>query len=227
MRVEFEALTQNDVTVATSGMTISRIQGNFGAGANAWLQLHDAKVTPANGVVPLRVWPVFTNAPFDQNFQNDLIAVENGCVLVVSSTQATLTISASTMDFFVSGMKSVDTVGVSVAGDYTTVDEVLQVWAQASPGKKLLRLEVSDENEGVRPFWVQIHAANAPATNKIVKTFPVISAESLDVNFGAGLDVVRQVGGTLFQGCTIALSSTENTYTALGLETDYIKATYK
>jgi hypothetical protein len=229
MRVEFEALAQNDVVVATSGMTISRVQGYFNGALNAWLQLHDAKETPVNGAVPLRVWPLYSTAPFDQNFQNDPIAVTNGCVFVVSllANRATLAISAETMDIFVNGEKSLDTVGVTEAGNYVDADEILQVWAQGSPGKKLLRLEVSDEDEVAGPFWVQIHAANTPLTNKIVKTFPVDSGSSLDVCFGDGLDIVREVGGTLFQGCTIALSSTENTYTALGSNTDYIKATYK
>lgn len=229
MRVEYEALAQNDVVVSTSGMTISRVQGYFNGALNAWLQLHDAKATPLDGTAPLRVWPLYSTAPFDQNFQNDPIAVVNGCVFVVSllANRVTLAISAETMDVFVNGVSSVDTVGVSVAGDYTTADEILLVWSQASPGKKLLRLEASDYGGGSGPFWVQIHAANTPATNKIVKTFPVAVNATLDLDFGGGLDLMREVGGTLFQGCTIAVSSTENTYTAAGFDIDYIKATYK
>jgi hypothetical protein len=226
MRVEFEALAQNDVTVSASAMVISFIQGYFNGGANAWLQLHDAKATPANGAVPLRVWPVYTTAPFEENFQNDPIVVETGCVLVISSTQATLTISASTMDVFVNGEKVENTTGVTVVGDYTTADEVLQVWAQASPGKKLLRLEMSDYVSGSGPAWIQIHAADAPATNKIVKSFPFYG-NVVDLSFGEGLDVVKQVGGTLFQGCTIAISTDAVIYAALGANVDYIRATYK
>jgi hypothetical protein len=225
MRVEFEALGQNDVVVSTSSMTISRIQGYFNGGANAWLQLHDAKATPANGAVPLRVWPVYTAAPFDQNFQNDDVSVSNGCVLVISSTQATLTISASTMDVFVNGVSSVDTTGTSVAGDYTTNDEILTVWANTT-SKKLLRLEVSDVTSSQGPF-VQIHANTTPATDKIVKSFPCEVGGTLDLSFGDGLDVAKEVAGVLHKGCCVAMSSTQNTYAALGGNVDYIKATYK
>lgn len=227
MRIESESLTQNDVVVHPAAMNLTRFHGFFnGTTANRWLQLHDAKSTPADTAVPLRVWPLYTTAPFDQNFQNDPIHLTTGCVLVVSSTQATLTISADTMDLYVNGESVVDSTGVSTAGDYSTLDEVLQVWADNAGPKRLLRLEVFNYGGGSADY-VQIHAGDTPDTDKIVAVFPAPWPDaSINLLFGGGFLPKRIISGVTYNGCTVAMSSERLTYSPLGGAEYYIKATY-
>lgn len=228
MRIESESLTQNDVVVHTGAMNLTRLQGFFnGTTANRWLQLHDAKSTPADTAVPLRVWPLYTTAPFDQNFQNDPIHLTTGCVLVVSSTQATLTTSADTMDLFVNGESVVDTTGVSTAGDYSTADEVLQVWADSAGPKTLLRLELTNYDGGSADY-AQIHAGDTPATDKIVASVPAPAGGlSSNHDFGLGLIPKAVIDGVTYNGCTVAMSSERWTYEPLVAASYYIKATYQ
>lgn len=227
MNIEYEALAVASATVATSAGHFTRIQGYFNGAADRWLQLHDAKVLPANGAVPLRVWPLYATAPFDQNFQNDGVTFANGCVFAVSSTQATLTASADTMDVYVNGEQAQDVSDVSIAGDYSTDDEVLQVWADSAGPKKLVRLEASDEGIDSGGVYVQIHAADTPATDKIVASFLLTNGGTIDKSFGDGLVPFRKDGATRYDGCTIAVSLVQNAYDPAGFDINYIRATYK
>ena len=143
MRIESENLATAAVTIATYACRLTRVQGFFnGSAANRWLQLHDTKTTPANAAVPLRSWPIYQTAPFDQNFQNDAIELTTGMTLVVSSTQATYTASADTVDVYVNGYSDFDSTGTAVVGDYTTAVTELNVTNTGTP-KTLLRIEVT------------------------------------------------------------------------------------
>lgn len=226
MRIEYEALGVAQAAVNTAGCTISRVQGNFLGASDAWLQLHDAKQLPANGTAPLRVWPLYSNAPFDWNFQNDAISVANGIFLVVSSTRATLTLSASTMDLFVNGESSFDSRGLTEIGDYVSIVSDMAVWLDAAGPKRLMRLEVTDAAD-TTDSYVQIHAGDTPATDKIVGSFLLRQGESIDCRFGPlGFSPKRIINGVTYDGCTIAISSEGDTYAAAGLDV-FIKATYK
>lgn len=227
MRIEYEGLALAVAPVSTAACNISKIHGFKVAANDRFLQLHNTKTTPAAAAVPLRVWPIYGSAPFGEGFIEDNIACSVGATFVVSTTANTYTASAETVDIFVNGDSSFDSSGTSVAGDYTTADEVLQVWADASGPKKLVRLEVSDVAATSGGVFVQVHAGDTPATDKIVASFPLADGGTLDKFFGAGLSPSRLVSQAVFDGCTIAISSTQNTYTALGANVDYIKATYR
>lgn len=226
MVIQSETTAAAAVTVATYAMELYRVQGYFNGASNRWLQLHDTKSTPAAAAVPLRSWPMYATAPFDWNFQKDLVQLGTGCTFVVSTTQQTYTASADTMSLYVNGDSGLSLDGTSVAGDYTTDDEVLQVWAQAAGKKRLVRLEASDPNS-VGPVYVQVHCADVPATDKIRHSFLLDNAASLDKWFGEGYDPSVSVSGTEYKGCTIAISIEQSVYTALGSDDVRIKATYK
>lgn len=226
MRIEYEGLALAVAPVATDAITISKIHG-FKTGLNdRFLQLHNTKGTPTTATI-LRVWPIYASAPFGEGFIEGDITCSEGATFAVSDTANTYTARAETVDIFVSGDGALDDTGTTIVGDYTTNKEVLQVWADASGPKKLVRLEVSDETLGNGPFFVQIHAGDVPDTDKIVASFPVEANGTLDKFFGAGFTPSRMVSQAVFDGCTIALSSTQNTYTALGFSADYIRATYR
>jgi hypothetical protein len=224
MRIEYEGLALAVAPVATDAITISKIHGFKVAANDRFLQLHNTKGTPTTATI-LRVWPIYGSAPFGEGFIEDDITCSEGATFAVSSTANTYTASAETVDIFVSGDAAFDDTGTTVVGDYTTTAETLPVWAAGSP-KKLVRLEVSDVI-GSGPCFVQIHADATPATDKIVASFPLALGGTMDKFFGAGISPSRMVSQAVFDGCTIALSATQSTYTALGSDVDYIRATYR
>jgi hypothetical protein len=164
MKINYEALATAVAVVATHSMQVSRVQGFFITNtATRYLQLHDTKEEPAAAAVPLRTWPLYQAAPFDQNFQNDTVEVTTGCTFVISSTQNTYTAVAESVDIFVNGTSHLDLTGTTVVGDYTTDVEVLQLWTAAAT-KKLVRVEF-DDKDSIGATYLQLHASDgAPAT---------------------------------------------------------------
>lgn len=226
MKIDSVSYAVASKVVKTFAMSVSRIRGY--SAANGWLHVFDLKAVPTSGavVVPKRSYPIYITAPFDVMLADEPLDFANGCVMAMSSVEGTYTALASTMDLFVTGVSHIDDTGWTVAGDYTTADEVLQVWADASGPKKLMRLEVSDENAGSGGTYVQIHAGNTPATDKIINSFPLTDGATVDLFFGNGFVPNRDIAAVVYDGCTIAISTTQSTYTALGSNVDYIRATY-
>ena len=225
MRIEYEGLALAIAPASTDACTISKIHGFKVAANDRFLQLHNTKGTPVTATI-LRVWPIYGSAPFGEGFIEDDILCSEGATFAVSTTANTYTASAETVDIFVNGDGALNESGTSIAGDYTSADEILQVWADGTP-KKLVRLEASDATTSAGPYWVQIHAGDTPLTNKIVASFLLEFEGTIDKFFGAGISPSRMVSQAVFDGCTIAISSTQNTYTALGANVEYIRATYR
>lgn len=226
MRIEYEGLALAIAPVATDAVTISKIHGFKVAANDRFLQLHNTKGTPTTATI-LRVWPIYGSAPFGDGFVADDILCSEGATFAVSTTANTYTASAETVDIFVNGDAALNDTGTSIAGDYTTADEVLQVWSHAAGPQKLVRLEVADSVVGSGGVFVQIHSGNTPATNKLVASFPLADQGSIDAFFGYGISPATIVSQQVFEGCTVAISSTQNTYTALGSNVLYIRATYR
>lgn len=85
---------------ALASMVVSALPGKLhhlavvNASANArFVQIHDAASLPADTAVPLFSWPIAANGTFELPFG---IPVTTGAVVAISSTLATLTISADT-----------------------------------------------------------------------------------------------------------------------------------
>ncbi len=214
--------------VKTFAMEATRVRGQKVAINDRFLQIHDAKAVPANGAVPKRSFNIYGTAPFDFDLrQTSALSFTNGMVVAVSTTQATLTLDTDTIDLFVTGQSEIDDTGWSTAGDYTTVDEVLQVWAQAAAYKGLRRLEVTAVGES----WIQIHAQDTPTTASIVAAFPIGASSSVDLFFGDsngfGFVPEKFIAGVRYGGCTIAMSLAADAYDPPGTDDYYIKASYK
>ncbi len=225
MRIEYEGLALAVAPVSTDAVTISKIHGFKVAATDRFLQLHNTKGTPVTATI-LRVWPIYGSAPFGEGFIEDDITCSEGATFVVSTTVNTYTASAETVDIFVSGDGALNDSGASVAGDYTAA-EVVEVWTDGNGPKKLVRLEVSDAVATSGGVYVQIHADSSGESSKIVASFPLADGGVMDKFFGVGLSPSRVVSQVVYDGCTIAISSTQNTYTALGANVDYIRATYR
>lgn len=227
MKIDSVSYAVASKIVKNFAMSVSRIRGN--STANGWLHVFDTKTVPTSGagVVPLRSFPVYATAPFDMMLADDQLQFENGCVMALSSVQGAYTALVSTMDLFVTGTSPYDDTDWTIAGDYNSAAVPLQVWADADGPKKLVRVEVSDLAGAVGPFYAQIHASDTPATDKIVDSFLVELEGTIDLFFGDGRAIGFTEEGTTYDGCTIAISSDQDTYVAFGSPCDYIRATYR
>lgn len=227
MKIETESLAVVSVVVATYAMRVSRVQGFFnGSTTQRWLQLHDAKAVPANGAVPLRSWPLYTTAPFDQNFQNDGVELAVGCTFVVSTTQATLTISADTMDIYVNGTSEFDVTGAVYAGDYTTPIESLNATPSGTP-KTLKRVEVTTLSDAGSVHYLKGFAyLSVPVGTTPLFQVALPRATSVDVWFDVNL--TQRIANVQYNGIFLIIDSVPDGVTFDYAGTDFaIKATMK
>jgi len=231
MRIKSESLAVASKVVHTAAANLTHVHGNFmGAVADRWLQLHDAKAVPANGVAPKMVWPLYnagvgTPTPFDI-VENLACAV--GVVFVVSTTRATLTISTDTMDLFVHGDSVFDTTGVTEAGDYTTGTPAQIVWPTGEGPNRLLRLEFTALTAFGAVLYAKVFADDlAPvAGDQPLVQMPLRNNTSEDFFFDFTPQWWKAL--TLYQGCVVIIDATPGAYAADYSGEDYaIKGTYR
>ncbi len=146
MIIQSTYLNISSQVVKTFAMTLNSFSGSFnGSTADRFLQIYDAKVLPANGAVPLRVYDLFQGSAFSWNFPTGLV-LTTGLVFAVSTTEETLTISTDKIELMVDGISSAfDDSGTTVVGDYTT-DQLAapyQIWAEAAGPLLLKRIELT------------------------------------------------------------------------------------
>lgn len=209
----------------TFALTVRGISGYFNGAVNSYLLFFDAKAVPANGTVPLRGFPIYPTAPFAQPWTEEF-EVSNGLVWAVSTTLATLTISAETVDVFIEVDSAYDDTGTSTAGDYTTAIEVLQVWASANGPKKLKRIEITPITGSGNNSYLLLFADDAK-TGKIIAVWELTTNTAHDFFFGDGLVPFSQANGILHNGCQLAISAVPTGLDAPGVDEFAIKATYK
>lgn len=222
----------------SSGTYVVRaIRANGGA-ADYWLQLHNSvpSVTgtlPADTAVPVTT-PLLVPMNYTAEYQlpSGIVIPSLGLVAMMSSTRDTLTrVSGAVTDISV----DVDefspvfnyAAGASI-GDYTTSLKQLQVWAESAGPKKLMELHVTNTSTA---FYAQLFATDSPAEGAVpIYSWLVESNTSKVISFGmnAGTTPYRQdADGTAHQGCTIILSSTQNTKTLIAGNTGKLKAFYQ
>lgn len=225
--------------VKTFGMNVIRIQGVFdGSGADHYLQLYDAKVLPANGdnasikkyeeVVQAgaRVFTEFTDLKFS-----------NGCVLAISTTSGDLTIATGTDTFtgLLEGESAINDTGWTVAGDYTSADADLQVWADAAGPKNLVRLEFTTLTDAGADRYACIRASNSGAgfyDVAVAKSVLLLPRQtSVQFFFGDGLSPFdNRSGGGPADGCSVGIGTYDSStliFTEDASPNYAIRATYK
>ena len=225
MRIESSNLSAvAPVLVASSSMTLSRVQGFFGAGANGWLQLHDTKVTPITGTIK-RSWPVYTNAPFDQNFQNDPLRLNTGCTLAISSAEAAYANIASAFDLYISGVATFDTTGLSTTGDYTTGVNARTGWTTSANTNVLRRIELTALTNGGALF-MKVYGVSPAAGIFPIVSEPLVANTTYDFMFN--VHPFMSISGTITRACYIRIESTGGVYSSAYAGTDYaVKISYK
>lgn len=229
MKIQLNSVTAATHYVAkTFPMVLKKVSGNFlGTTADRWLQVHNAKALPADTAVPVKSYPLSTGAPFAWTTDDEELALSVGCVLAISTTRDTLTISADTADWSVDGFTAIDDTGWTVAGDYTTGDSELQVWADSAGPKKLKRIEITDVGSA-DTYYLMLFAHDSPQSGDVPLLQKTLAAgANYDFFFGDGFVPFRLATPlTNNDGCTIGISQTSGTYTPDVDEALAIKATY-
>lgn len=227
-----------NMVVATGPCSLVAIRGYFRGSADRWLQIHNTASLPANTTVPLRSFQLLASLDFYKDFNQGPLQLSIGCVLVLSSTEATLTIvTAGTdlADFSVDLEASYPVAaGLSTGGDLTTPTSTLSVWATGSV--KRLYSFTCVNNEAVDCYVMLF--PNTPSVNNLpLLQWKLLQGATLNAFFGSdGIDVNGlmalstdgfRANSGLLTGCYLALSTTTPAFTKSNDQLSYIKATYK
>jgi hypothetical protein len=233
--------------VATHRVSVLRARGTFlGASDGAFLQFFDSKVAADEGAAPIiPAIPITKDGIFFVEEEISNLEFLAGCYVCVSSTRATKTLSADTMDICVELADPEVPASVTVVGNLSSAVTGLQVWTEAAgtaSAKRLIQLEVDATNMGLTSGAVAYIMGFAKDTNVLgdvpVFQIPIVQAQILTgksaISFGlegrdmASIDAV--VSGTAPNtrryGCTIAISTTTGTLTLLTAGTVRIRAEY-
>jgi len=145
------------IVVSAFACQIKEVHGYHSGATDAWLQIFDAKQLPADTTVPVAVYPLYATAPFQVIFPVDL-NLTTGCVVVVSSTAATLTVSAQKITLFAFGSSTAYVSSVTVAGkwsDSASADDVdyLDVFTSAA---MLYEIRAKQKTDIDAPIYVQV-----------------------------------------------------------------------
>lgn len=229
MKIQLTNYSSASYVAKTFAMTLTKVSGNFkGTTADRWLHIFDAKALPADTAVPVRSYPLFQNAPFSWTTDDEELALVNGCVVAVSTTEETLTISTDECDWYIDGYSHIDDTGWTTVGDYTTGDAELQVWADSAGPKKLVRLEVTNL-ASTDELYLMIFAKDSPAAANVPFLTKTIPADgSVDFFFGDGISPLQlPTVNSINDGCTVGISNNDSVYDPNTDNNQAIKATYK
>lgn len=204
---------------------VSKLDGyHRGTTATRYLQVHDAFITPANGVVPLKEWPVPVNSEFYKEFKNGELRTQNGLYVALSTTSGTLTLSADTMDLNVEfdspEQNPVAGIGSSViiTGNLTSAVGSRQPWNNASGPKHLTRVWVKDLGFLQTVRYLQLHCIDSPTNaNKATAVWQLTPSNGnviLALDFGKNgySPQEQQSSGILYKACTFVISDNPTTY---------------
>jgi hypothetical protein len=227
MNIQYEGFATAAATVHPAACTISKIHGFKVAANDRYLQLHDAKTTPANAAVPLRVWPIYGTAPFGEGFIDSPVTLANGATFVVSSTANTYTATAETVDIFVNGISDFDTTGTSTTGDYTTGVAALDIFNVLHT---LLRLEFTSLTDAGADLYAKLLGRAAGAGYSVgdqpLMQLKLRQATSEDFFFNYTPTV--QQAGVVYNELNVVIEATPGPLAGDYVGTDYaIKGTFK
>lgn len=225
------------------GFVLEKAEGYIYGATQSYLQIHDAVSLAAlssGSSVPIRSMMVQAANGFLWQYLNDPLLMKNyfsnGILFVLSSTNAVYTaVVGMTMDIIVSleeWQLNEPRTGTTVAGDYTTGVDALQVWAESSGPHKLLTLEIRNR-DAADTIYVMLFAQDSPALGAVpLMSYKLLPLTAQIVNFGTGgRAVMSALGSTQAQaagriGCTVAGSSTAESLTAVSGTDLNIRAVY-
>ncbi len=218
----------------STAVTLRTLRCNNAGAADRYLQAFSGTAIPSDTSVPLFAPLLLPNGYISEdNFIDGRQIAAPGLVLVVSSTRATLTKdAAATVDITaeVDEYELPAPSGDSVAGDYTTAVKKLQVWAEASGPKTLIKIEAA--NTSVATVYLQMFAKE-PAINGETpeNEWSLAAGEYKVISFGnyAGTYPRRRIAASapVHEGCELTFSSTSGSRTIVAANAGYLRATYR
>lgn len=205
---------------------------NANVTAGLFLQVHNSAVVPAEGAVPIKVWPAAETGY--KEFKRGELTLALGCYICLSSTAGTKTLALGANDKcdileveFNDPEVQADS---SYAGDLTTPVTSLVVWNDAAGPKNLRVLEVDGTNL-TTVCYLQFFPADNPVNGNVPVKQLTIAAGAVRTGAAAyrfGEEGVSLVAGNAsgnHKGCTIAISTTPGLLT-LTADNAKMKAEY-
>lgn len=200
--------------------------------AAGWLQFHDKASAPSANAVPLKSINIAAAGPMPSWLPSlGVLSFVNGLCLAMSSTEGTYTAVATSFD----AEGEIEEFEQPVSGLSTATipaDAQLAVWSEAGGPKALYDLSVTN-GEGAA-VWVHIHARDTvangakPFASLLVPLTGLADGSTFKWRFGtSGLSPKVMVVPTLYQACTVILSSTPETTTLSLGAASLITAHYK
>ncbi len=204
---------------------IYAVRGYFRGAVDSWLQIHDASQLPANGAVPKFTIPLYATAYFAWDWPRGL-ELANGCIVAVSTAEATLTISTEVADIHVDGSASLVLDTPSVVGNLTTERSDLDLFSASSI---LYQIKVrKGTNAATGDLWAHVFLGKQVADLSLGTHTPTYrykfedDTDSINRTFSFGKS------GILAAEACVAASSTGPTFTGLaGGDELLIEAVYK
>lgn len=191
--------------------------------AGCFWQVHDFGpsynlAVPANGAVPLKVWPAYAGALDYKEFKNGELNLVNGLYVCMSTTEATKTLGTGNNKFAMLAVEQQMPTLLGLEDAESGTGAELSVWVEGDGPLRLLTVKATNLEAGAR--YLQLFAHDNPANGavplrrwRLAATGDTNGEDSTVLRFGKGLLVEQVVAGVLKQGCTLVLSSTAATLT--------------
>lgn|GEM_PF-5335140 len=228
---------------------INKIEG-YCVGATAqdnaqyFIQIFALSAVPINGSIPLRSLQVTANLGFTFDYLEQGIDVSQlavppnvgNCILVLSTTEATLTVATGNIKMDCSvDIEEYETqpVNTTTVGDQVTAVASLQVWAEAANPTPSALLQVIAKNNSGGTQYLMLFAKDAPALGDApIQVWTLTNGQQKILNFGdanagtATQTADKSAAGTVRRGCSLFASSTPYTLTAAAANWN-MQATYR
>lgn len=223
--------------IASHGVRVLKIEGQYRGNVDAFIQVHDQQVTPGDGVVPIKSWYVAAGSdavptPFFQSFLAAALQCVNGLYICVSTTDGAKTLSVSKMDLSVELAEAESPIIGGVSGDLVTdVGGVLQVWPENQGPKQLLRVQAVNVNSATQVYLLLFGKDNSGFGDRPLKSWLIpdtADGGAIDLTFGRdGLAVTEIDAGAESQGCTLKISNAADSLDLNNATGAAIRAEYK
>lgn len=211
-----------------NAVSIVNLEGDVLGADPLFLQIHNTVGAPANAAVPIRSLRVVAQNGFRWYHAPELMDLPKaGIYIVLSTTEATFTATATTMNLFIDiedygGLAKMRS-DINTAGDLVSNTVLQVIWSEAAGfanPKKIYKLQVSEA--GAVNSYVQIFGVDAPVAGVVpIMQWPLPASTTLTLNFGdaAKAFLPTTAAGVRQTGFTVVISLTPNSYDAAGLGT--------
>ena len=222
--------TGKQVTEHPVGLVKLEATANASANSAYFVQIHDSAVVPAEGVAPLKSWPIAEVGY--KEFKRGELRLSKGLYVCISSTAATKTLAVGVNDKFdVLSLELFDPdkpTGTSFSGDETNDQVSITPWVTASGPKKLIEVVVNDTEAFLADdCFLVLFPDDETATGVPLKSFQVRAGVRNVFNFGLDGIEPRQIkSGVEYVGCFLGLSTSAEVFDDVGTGCP-IKAEYK